>query len=732
MMNTLSPPISRRLLPLVMLTVACAAQPAVAQDSGSGPRMELEEMIVTAQRREESLQETPISIVALGAAELENKGIRDIVELRNSVPNFQIAPHPTSSSTVRTFMRGVGNNDDQITQDPSVAIYLDGAYIARSQGLAMEVADLERVEVLRGPQGALYGRNATGGAINFVTRKPDLDEFGFRQGVSLGSRDLVRSLTRVNVPIVPGRFGASLGYLYSVQDGYIRNMGTGPDHYADRDRKGMRLDVLGVLADDVELRYAYDRSTIADSPALLAKVNPAQSARLPKRGTPYEQLRDDDIVADGHSLTLTWQLSENLEFKSLTTYRELDSEVNRNMMTDTYAFFPRRPVVASWGKIDQDQFSQEFQLTGDALGGRLEYVTGLYYFKESGDNASQTATGNFLQVAASKGVTLTTADNKAKAVYGQLSYNPPVLDDRLHITIGGRWSEDQREATLQKGTIAGGVTTLGSVGKGDRTYRNFSPTVVLGYDLVDDVNAYVKFARGYKSGGFNIRASSVARFEQGFKPEELTSYEVGLKSQFWDNRVRLNLAWFDSDYEDIQVNTRSDPIDPGITDVLNAGKATIKGLELQLTALLAEGLTLNASYGYLKPRYKEIIGADGVNRARIYTPINAPKNAYSLDLEYVFPQSVLAGELSANLNYTWQEKMHTSTSNPTYVIRDYGLLNARLTLSDIPAFGGAFRVSAWGKNLNDKEYWLSLANVIEPYALYGEPRSYGVDISWEY
>jgi iron complex outermembrane receptor protein len=550
--------------------------------------------------------------------------------------------------------------------------------------------------------------------------------------VSIGNRSLVRTLTRANIPLIEGRLAAGIAYLYSKQDGFIDNAGSGSDHYADRDRDGLRLDVLWAISDAVELRYAYDRSTIADSPAFLAKVNPlTDRPKIPHRGSIYDQLKDSDITADGHSLTLTWQLSEKVELKSLTTYRELESNVQNNMMTDTYSRFPGRPVIASLGDLDQDQFSQEFQITGDAFGGQLEYVAGLYYFKESGDNTGFTRTGNFIPVPITAGVTISTADNEATAVFGQATYTPSALGDRLHLTLGGRWSEDKREATLVMATAAAGVITpTGMPGDGNKTYRNVSPTAVVAYDITDDVNVYAKVARGYKSGGYNTRANGIPRFNQGFKPEELTSVELGLKSQFLDNRIRFNLAVFDADYEDIQVNTSSVVGNPSITDVLNAGKAKIKGVEAELTAVLLEGLTFHANYGYLKPEYKEIIGADGVNRANVYTPINSPKNAWSLDLEYVFPWQ-LPGELSANLNYSWQDEMHTSTSNPTFLIPEYSLLNARLTLADVQAFGGSFRVSLWGKNLRDKEYWLSLARVIDPYALYGEPRSYGVDFTWE-
>ena len=211
---------------LIAVLAAVAATPAWAQEqaadqAGTG----VEDIVVTAQKREESLQDTPISIVALTASDLEKKGVSGLVDLRSQVPNLQLTPHPNSGSTTQVFMRGVGLNDDQITQDPSVAVYMDGVYVARSQGMALEVADLARVEVLRGPQGTLYGRNATGGAINFITAKPRLGEFGAKAQLSLGNYDLRRFKVGVNVP-VGDQLAVNLAFVKMKQDGFIDNPGT--------------------------------------------------------------------------------------------------------------------------------------------------------------------------------------------------------------------------------------------------------------------------------------------------------------------------------------------------------------------------------------------------------------------------------------------------------------------------------------------------------------------------
>lgn len=713
-------------LSVLPLILAVTAPLSTAQPSGE-TRAVLEEVIVTAQRREESLQDTPISIQAFGSQQLETKGIADLVDLHTHVPNFQIAPHPTSSTGIRAFMRGVGNNDDQITQDPSVAIYLDGAYIARIQGLAMEVAEIARIEVLRGPQGTLYGRNATGGAINFVTLAPDVQSFGLKQTLSVGNRNLRRSHTRLNVPLIENELALQLSYLNSSKDGFIDNVGTGAERFGDRDRDAFRLDTVWDISSALRLRYHYDRSDIRDTPHFIDAVDLNRSPRIPSSGDPAEpDLKRNDITAEGHGLTASWDISETLNLKSITTYRELDSETDRNFLTNVFSFLPGRPLTGSTNFTTQDQFSQELQLTGDALEARLNYVAGIYYFEESARRLD-------LRGSSRSGVRRVTADNEAYALFGQLTYTPDLLESRLHVTAGARWSRDKRDATFRDGAIAGGVETLGPKVSGSNSYSNFSPTLVLAYDLTDSANVYTKWARGYKSGGFNLRASSPERFSEGFDEEQLDSFEMGLKSQWLENRLRVNVAAFHSDYTDIQVNTQSDPADPSITDVLNAGEAVITGAELEVTALLSDPLTLNASYGYLDPEFKEITGADGVDRSDEVTPINAPRHSATLDLSYRFPATA-AGVVTANVGYTWQDEMVTSSSNPDLVIDSYGLLNARLTLSEIPMAGnnGDLRISAWGKNLNDQEYYVSLFEILVPAALYGEPRSYGLDITYEY
>ena len=710
---------------IVTLLMTSTALPALAQDQGGSA---IEEIVVTAQKREESLQDTPISIAAFSARDLENKGISGLTDLRAQVPNLQLTPFPNNAATTQIFMRGVGLADDQITQDGGVAVYMDGVYVARSQGLAMEVADLERIEVLRGPQGTLYGRNATGGAINFITRKPDLGDFGFKGQVTIGNYDNRRFKAAVNVPLGE-TIAARLSYVNQKQHGFIRNPGTGIDRWGDKDREAMRADVLWQPSDRFSLRYSYDRTEIGDTPyyVALSPLHPLVLDR-PEAGSPLvRDVLPNDITSQGHSLTAEYEVSDALTVRSITGYRKLDNFQNQDYLTG--ALGPN-PLQKNSSRAKQDQWSEEVQLIGDALDGGLQYVAGFYYFKESGSNFSN----SYSPPTLTRSFTTATIDNRSYALFGQATYTPQWLDNRLHLTVGLRQSWDKREATLSRQTQVNGgpITTIPGLGDGNRTFKDFSPSFVVAFDASPDVNIYAKAVKGYKSGGFNVRASSITRFDEGFGPETLWSYEAGIKSQWLDNRLRFNAAAFISKYSDIQVNVQSDPTNIRLTDVLNAGKATVKGVEVDLTLAPVRNLRLSVNYGYLLARYDEILDATGTNIADNYRFTNAPKHTIALDLTYDLSRLPI-GQLSANVNYTAQSDKFTNStiSSGKYIIGDYGLLNARLTLGDIPGVKGV-RASLWGRNLTDKNYYIMQFNVGRPGALFGEPRTYGIDLNVEF
>ncbi|QZP09810.1 TonB-dependent receptor [Caenibius sp. WL] len=684
----------------------------------------VDEIIVTAQKREESLQDTPISIAALSSRALENKGINDITDLRSAVPSLQVTPHPNSSVTARVFIRGVGNNDDQLTADPSVAVYLDGVYVARSQGLASDLANIERIEVLRGPQGSLYGRNATGGAINYITKAPELGEFGGAQTFTLGNYNQFRSRTRLNVPI-GDKLAIELGYLHAQKNGFVKNAGTGVKRWGDQRRDAYRAAVHWQPTDTLDVRYAYDRSDINDTPSFVLNVPFYPSvADRPKSGSVFvNDLLPNDVTAQGHNLTLSWELGDDLTLKSITGYRKLHNFSNQNSFTGVLGPFP---VTLSRFDQNQKQFTQEVQAIGNLMDGRLEYVLGAYYFRESAHSFDQTSI--LTQPRTDRAITI---KNNAYALYAQATLRPAALEG-LYLTGGLRWSRDERRATLQQNRVpSNGPIVVGPRGEGDRNFTNVSPSFVIGYEASKNINIYAKYARGYKTGGYNIRASTIDRFNAGYDPETLNSYEIGLKSELFDRRLRLNLAAYQLDYRDIQTNVQVDPLNPGLTDVFNAGKARIKGIEADITLRPVHALTLGLSYAYLDAKYRKIVDLAGNDITSRYTYVEAPKHTISSNLEYIFPETG-AGTPSLYVDYYYQSKKYTATGDPRYIIGDYGLLNARLSLSDIPIGFGKWKLSAFGKNLTGKKYYIAHYQGFVPAAIYGEPRTYGVELSFEF
>ncbi|WP_232455607.1 TonB-dependent receptor [Sphingomonas sp. KC8] len=623
-------------------------------------------------------------------------------------------------------MRGVGNNDDQITQDPSVAVYVDGVYVARTQGMVSEVAELERVEVLRGPQGSLYGRNATGGAINFITRAPDLNELRIKQTVTVGNYSHFRTRTNVSVPVAD-TLAVEFGYMHTERDGFVRNRGTGVKRFGDQRRNAYRAAFLWQPSADFDIRYSYDRSELGDTPTFMAAVPlfPARAARPTEGSTFVEDLKRNDVVAQGHNLTASWDAADGLTLKSITGYRKLKSQTYQNYhagLLGPYAFLDNKNY------IDQDQISQEFQIIGDLFDDRLKYVMGLYYFDESADGLDVSAVPS-RNVMTERTVTI---GNRAYAAYSQVTLTPPILDDRLHLTAGLRWSRDERKASLQETTIPTGVSPIvGPTTRGKTAFNNVSPSIIVAFDVNDDVNLYGKVVRGYKTGGFNTRASTRDRFAAGFDPETLTAYELGMKSTWLDNRLRFNIAAFLSDYKDIQVNTRSDPNNVGITDVLNAGKAKVKGIEMDITAKPVDALTVSFSYSYLNGKYKKVIDATGADRSSFFRFINTAPNTISAKADYQFPHTSI-GQPGLFVEYYYQDRITTSTSDPRYKAASYGLLDARLTLSDIPIGVGNWRLSAFGRNLTDAKYYVAHFSAGLPSAFYGQPRTYGLELTFEY
>jgi len=772
----------RRIFCTVTLVATLAdpwGNPVYGQDSKArqSSTRQLEELVVTARRREESAQLTPISLASFNAEALDTLGITSISDIRAQVPNFLIDQFPSSNQTLRLFIRGVGIADVQITQDPAVGVYLDGVYLARSTGLATEVADLKRIEVLRGPQGTLYGRNTTGGALNLVTIRPDSDALSLKLELGAGNRDRRHAKASVNLPL--GKHNAiKLAAVSDRLDGFIDNGGPGGD-FGDRDAQAYRLDWRWQPNELFTLDYAGDKSEIESYNYTPQAVIPGEPSGTPadaavlssRRFVPYGEdrfsrlsttvaMQPNDTDIEGHALTLEWRLPD-LSIKSITAWRELSdlsyiefaSGASREYRVDfnatTLGAGTDSPLNLETVRTDlgQEQFSQELQLFG-TINERLDYVAGLYYFRETAREnwfpmhhifSFPVIETNDEALAVNVRAEDNRIENEALALYGQLTWSPGIVDSRLHFTLGWRHSRDERSVKrlfkqdnyLDYGNLVlGPFESIDFAADTERDFDDNSFSFIVEYDWTDDFHAYGKYVEAYKSGGFNTRDPDPEFFKQGSDEEKNRTAELGFKGELLNNQLRVNSAIFYSDFSDLQLNILL-PDSISDTRVFNSGSATLSGFELELLAFPWYGLLCGLNYAYLHSEIDDVTNPfTGLQRSFAFP--NAPRHSASLNIDYRFPVDV-PGDLSLNVNYN-----HVSDredQNPDLNRDEYSLLNARLALAGIPLPAGFLTLSTWVKNALDDDY-VAFAIDNLPHAsravLWGEPRTWGVDLRYNY
>ncbi len=700
----------------------------------------LEEIIVTAERREKSLQDTPVAISVLGARQLEQLGISSLDGLESGIiPSLRIQPFGTTPSTLSMTIRGNGPTDpSQITRDSSVAIYQDGFYLGRSQGLTLELADLERIEVLRGPQGTLYGRNATGGAINLISQKPT-GELGFRQTLSYGNYDALRSITTLNLPEFSG-ISLKFDYMHSERDGWVEN--TAPDqadHYAFN-KDGGRISLNWQASDTFTLDYAYERGQVeaAQVYSQLAVDNigiigvesrRATTTRFPI--TPFEPTVTDHSM---HSLTLEWQASEKLTIRSLTSYRETEESTRNNYGGVLYF----NGLIIS-EEIEQEQFSQEIQLVGTH--DRLEWVAGAYYFEEDASQDSQNffsldvfglLTGTPLtpvlppttfDVFSNGDAPLRQIENKAKskALYAQATWTPPVLNDRLEITAGLRYTDDERDGTrIEVGQQSFNLNT-----------DSVDPAITLNYHWNEGLSTYAKWSTAYRVGGVNVRAASFSSFGN----EEVETFEFGIKSVFWDRRATLNVAAFTTDITNAQIDFVN-PDNLIILETINAANTVeIDGAEVELTITPLPGLVMGFNYTYLDGHMPAQPNPLAGGLPQIFFLSQTPEHAGSVTADYTF-EPMRFGALTAHVDMTATDEYHYVAGNGEQDLDSFAIFNARLTLANIPLGSNAGELTAalWGRNIFDTiyvPYGFPLPGVGEG-QIFGTPRTYGFELTYRF
>ncbi len=749
-----------------ILVMAAIAAPVSAQESDLPPPQDeagqarLDTVLVTARRREESLQDVPLSVSALGEQQISNLQADDLSGLQYVTPNFYFDEGDASNAVV--YLRGIGQNDSLAFADPGVGIYVDDVFIARSQAAFLELFDVERVEVLRGPQGTLYGRNTIGGAVKFVSKRPtdDVEAYG---EIGFGNFDSQIAKGRLSGPVVEGRVYAKGAFAYSKRDGFNDNAFTGRDD-GDVDslsgRAGLYFTPSDTLSIDLTVDARRERPDTSRNPTRMTPAAgipdpiaaPTVFQAFPASTDPFDVDVNagglSDIDAFGVTARASWQASPAWKLEAISSYRSFDFELNLD--TDGTPL----KLLDVYLDQEQNQFSQEVRASYDA-GGPLSFTGGVYYFHDddltfSGvDNLSASIFG--FPVTAFGLATSSLADTDqitdSYAVFGDIAYD---LTDRLSIGIGARYTIEDKESSRRfenffdpnQSVIAdvppflAGVGTPGVVIEGEEDFEAFTPKFSVSYDVSDDILVYGSAARGFKSGGFSGRANSDFSF-QPFKPEFVWSYEAGLKSSWHDGRLVANAAYFYNDYTDIQVTSfGADPVTGVFVDLFtNAAAATVQGLELELLALPAKGLTLSASLGLMDAEYDEFdIQVGGViTDVSDRDLVNTPDLSGSFAATYDFSLTdTLTATLHGDIAYR-DSYANEVTDSPNLRQDSYWLSNAFVA---IKTQDNRWEARAGIRNIGDESILVQGFNLASfpgvETAFFGAPRTYDFRLIYRY
>lgn len=730
--------ICRTLLASAAALPLFVAAPAFAQVTEAAETAEAAtdggEITVTARRREESLIEVPIAVTAYSGEALELQGALDILDIGDTTPNVTLEASRGTNSTLTAFIRGVGQQDPVAGFEQGVGIYLDDVYLNRPQAAVLDIYDVERIEVLRGPQGTLYGRNTIGGAIKYVTKRL-ADKFSLSARATYGTYNQAEGVLTIGVPVGDGtlRFGGSLARL--ARDGFGDNLTTGQENY-NKDVWAGRLSAE-IHAQNAFFRLAADYTRDKSNPrgghrliTSLATAAPVLNDVFDTRGglvTPKQDIESYGISLFGEASVTDW-----LTFRSITAYRKDDSSTPID-------FDALAPVdVDVLGFYNNEQFSQEVQALIE-IGG-LNGLVGGYFLDAKAATPFEVRlyTTNPVALPGLAAFTNARADTETYAIFGDFTYD---FTKQFSISVGGRYTVDRRDSNiLRQNFLFGGSPFFGTPGgvalgapatnfQGKGKFTKFTPRASISFKPTPDHNLYASYSQGFKGGGFDPRgvganapdtngngtrdASEVAAF-LGFRSETVDSYEIGYKASLFDRRLNFALAAFRADYSDVQIPGSSGCVVGGIATfcgvVTNAGKARFQGIEFEGSAKLArdfatsgDALTLSGSLGYIDAKFRRYItniGDRPTDVAAFRRVQNTPEWTASGTLTYATPLG--SGRLNATTTVSYRSKtFQFEIPNPFIDQKAYALWDASLVYR---SEGDRFSFGLHAKNILDKEY----------------------------
>ncbi|GAB3297877.1 TonB-dependent receptor [Pseudidiomarina andamanensis] len=742
----MSQPIFRRSL-LAMTIASVMAMPAYAQqEQANEDEMQgLERIEVTARRKTESLQEVPVSVSSFGAGDLEEIGVEDITELQQRIPNATIQVSRGTNSTLTAYIRGVGQQDPLWGFEPGVGVYIDDVYIARPQGAVLEVFDIERIEVLRGPQGTLYGKNTIGGALKYVTKElTGYNELSVQGAIgSYNQRDLkISGQTALSDNFFVGGAIASLQ-----RDGFGTYLNTGDENY-NKDLLTYRLSAKWLINENMDLKFSYDNtedeSNSKGAHRLLTSTvtgqEPLDNVYDSNTAMPVDNL----VETEGWSLVYNWDINAEWGFKSVTAGRE--GYTNTNIDFNATG----EPIFMVPAIYEDEQFTQEFQVNY-SNNDNFDFVGGVYFY--DGEACGVFGTVLPMYLAALGGVTVDNGgcvQTDSFAVFGQGNYQ---MTDDLTLTVGGRYTKDEKEADVFRYTYLGVhyVNTAPVDSFGDpfavnsefttkADWSRFSPHVALNYKVSDDVMVYGSYSNGFKSGGVDMRGDQSLNptINEPYDPEIVDTVEFGVKSELLDGRMRLNSAIFYSDYQDMQVTVQR-VVPAGISSqVLNAGESTVKGFEVESVFAATDTLNFTAMLGYIDAEfdsvvYEEPATGETTDVTDAWSFQNTPELTYSIGFNQTFETEM--GQIVWSANYAYRDDVQMFEAPSPLDQEGYGLLNTSVVWY---SNGGNWTVGLHGKNLTDEEYRVGGYNFGPTFGddavvgYYGDPRTVSLAVGYKF
>lgn len=704
----------------------CFTPGALAQEN---PQQfdERDVIIVTAQKKEGRVLETPISITAFSQEALEKGGLENTWDLQAATPGLLVGGNVRAG---QLYLRGIGSDSIGTAADGSTTVHLDGVYLARPEALLGDFIDVERVEVLKGPQGTLYGRNSVGGTVNLISRAPT-EDFTADASILYGNYNRFRTTASVSGPIVSDRVLGRAAILKSTRDGYVENSApTGRRDFEDEDLLSLRGSVLFRMSDNVDLTVSGDYTRYDDNGVVnvFRSLDPLLAARggvIP--ADPFVTNSETDTFEErrywGFSGTLVADLG-GVTLKSITAYRDTFQDTFFNTSQQAFNHAQFAPTTS------QDQFSQELQLASDGSE-KFQWLAGLYYFQEKGLYNPQVnfffnpRPGPTENNPTFLGDFYSNDNTKAYAAFVNGSYD---LTDRLQLEAGLRYSYEEKDHDFRLIGLTPGAEFDTGVSSQSEDWDDVSPKIGLNYSISDNSFLYASYSRGFKSGGFDAFSGASA-----VNPEHVRAFELGSKNIFADGRLTLNLAGFKYDYDDLQVNS-FDPVLIAIRS--NAASARVKGIEVEAVAYPAERLRLEFGLAWLDAKYTDFLsppnaasGGTGAVQLAGNSLRNAPELSLTGGAEYVAPLKN-GGSLSFRLDGSYQsEVFYTQFNTQGSNQEGYGLLNARAAYVSPDE---DWELSLFAQNITNKHYFTSTVEFgdIGLSGANGNPRTYGVKLKW--